>query len=252
MDTIPVTTPIVPIEPIVPESPKTQESPAPTVLVPDKIPSPNALPSKPVQTRPPTPVTPPPTAPSAVQPAASIPNIVLKGSEAGNSYDVSVMGSKDSVRRGGYEPINLFMPLPIFVPNEFYLKIPDYPKIPGTAAARKTEFETVYARQGNIWRMKIDSQPEFALRPRIWVILEDAGFDIENADYKNGKNLRPVTLRFKVAPYTPNAGAPLQEVRISSSSGYSDIDDAVLFGFQRAKFSNTGSIAIEGSFTYRF
>jgi outer membrane biosynthesis protein TonB len=83
-------------------------------------------------------------------------------------------------------------------------------------------------------------------------MLEDAGYDVKNAEYKAGKHLRSVEILFKVSsPGT--AGMPrLEDVLIESSSGYSDIDAAVLYGFKKAEFSNSGSNSVSGRFTYRF
>ncbi len=234
------------------------DAPTPEIAEPAQVSVPSPTVTMPAKMVPaPDPAKPKPAAPKVdpiAQPSTGAGNLVLKGSEAGNSYDISVMGSPDSVRRGGYVPINLFMPLPFTVSDAIYARIPDLSGLSGTAAMRKKEFEAAYLRQGNSWQLKNSKQPDFSLRPTLWIILEDAGFDTESADYKNGKNLRPVTLRFKVAAYSAGKGAQLQQVTImpGSGSGYSDIDEAVLYGFQRAQFSNTGKIAIEGSFTYRF
>jgi len=61
-----------------------------------------------------------------------------------------------------------------------------------------------------------------------------------------------VEILFKVS--APGAGRvpELEDVLLESSSGYSDIDTAVLYGFRKAEFSNSGSDSVSGRFTYRF
>ena len=83
-------------------------------------------------------------------------------------------------------------------------------------------------------------------------MLEDSGYDVKNAEYKNDKHLRPVTVLFKVSAPGLDGKPVLEAVYIESGSGYSTIDEDVLYGFRKAEFSNSGATSISGRFTYRF
>ncbi|OHD82771.1 MAG: hypothetical protein A3J97_01275 [Spirochaetes bacterium RIFOXYC1_FULL_54_7] len=158
--------------------------------------------------------------------------------------------------RSLYEPIWLYMPLPYELPTAIYAAIPDRAGLPGTAALRREQFAKVYESVGGNWRLKKGplpgSQPGYEARPPIWVMLEDAGYDLEKAEYKTMNRLREITLLFKVSPYHPDRGVTLETVHIERSSGISTIDDAVVYAFSKAQFSNSGDKSINGRLNYRF
>ena len=95
-------------------------------------------------------------------------------------------------------------------------------------------------------------QPKYDARPELWTALEDAGYDVKNAEYKTANRLRPVIILFKVSAPGRDGKPVLEAVHIESGSGLGDIDDDVLYGFKKAEFSNSGSASISGRFTYRF
>ena len=78
--------------------------------------------------------------------------------------------------------------------------------------------------------------------------LEQGGYDLSRAEYKQGRLLRPVVLSFSVVPST----GVLEEVFLEKSCGYSELDEAVLYGFQASSYFNSTDRKIKGRFTYRF
>jgi len=236
-----------PVQPAATAAPVAAPAPAPKPA--DKP----ALSSKPAP--PSTTATQQPTTPAAA-PQPAQPAVVLKGSESGNSYDITVNAGSDTVGRSMYVPIWTFMPLPVELPASLYRSIPDLTGFPGTAANRRSLFETLYEKKDdNTWQLKGRTQPKYDSRRELWPMLEDAGYDVKSAEYKAGQRLRPVVILFKISAPGPNNNPPPKLVDFQlegSGSGNSDIDDAVLYGFRQAAFSNSGTSSISGRFTYRF
>jgi hypothetical protein len=225
--------------------------PTPVAASPASAPKPAASPKPALQAKPPTPATQPPVGATSVVPPPA--PVVLRGSENGNSYDMTFDSSSGIAGRSLYIPIVLFMPLPFEVPPSLYDAIPDLAGLPGTSARRRAIFESSYEkRQNGNWQLKRLRQPEYDARPELWTMLEDAGYNLKEAEYKSGKSLRPVEVLFKVSAAGPSGTPRLEDVLMESSSGYSDIDSAVLYGFRKAEFSNSGPTSISGRFTYRF
>jgi len=172
----------------------------------------------------------------------------VRGEEYGNSHETSFEASMGRVGRSLYVPIWSFMPLPKTVDNRVY------DKIPGdgfrSAAERKELFRDWYEYSSGSWKLK-DSVP-IDLRQRIWFILEGGGYDIARSDYKSDRALSPIQIRFQVGPAQGNNPPKLEAAEIVRSSGDSEIDAAVLYGFRRASFSNDSEKSVMGRFTYRF
>jgi hypothetical protein len=236
-------TPVRPVAeaPAITPTPTTQQTATPRPVQ-------RTAPAQPVPAAVPAPV---PT-PVPAQPASQ----TLRGSETGNSYDMTIEAISGTAGRSLYEPIWLYMPLPYELPNSIYAAIPDRAGLPGTAAQRREQFAKVYESAGGNWRLKKGpmpgSQPAYESRPAIWVMLEDAGYDLEKAEYKTMNRLREITILFKVSPYQPDRGVALETVHIERSSGISTIDDAVIYAFSKAQFSNSGDKSINGRLNYRF
>jgi outer membrane biosynthesis protein TonB len=175
---------------------------------------------------------------------------VIKGSESGNSWESSFEGGSGRIGRSLYVPIVLYMPLPYEVPASYYEAIPSEKSGFADADARKKTFLGYYAKEGESYILK---RPiPLADRPTFWLMLEDARYPLKRADYKKDKYLRPVTVRFRVGSTKGGASPVLLDVELKKSSGYSDIDEAVLFGFKQAAFSNDSERAVWGTFTYAF
>ena len=243
----PAPAPAAPEPATVLEAPESVPAPVPTAK-PTPAPA-AAKPASPTVPKP-TPAIPAPV-PQPVTPPAPVP-VVLRGSESGNSYDMTFLSGSGVVGRSLYVPIWLFMQVPNELPATLYEAIPDQPGLPGTKEARKKTFTTWYKEAGGMWQLKGFRQPDYDTRATLWIILEDAGYDVKNAEYKKDKNLRPVTVLFKVSAPGNDGKPALEAVHIESGSGYSTIDVDVLYGFRRAEFSNSGSSSISGRFTYRF
>jgi len=212
-------------------------------------PAPSAVPAVP------KPVAPAQAAQPAPQPAPPQP-VIIKGSDAGNSYDIAFEAGAGDVARNFGPPIWLYMPLPFELPEALYKAIPDYKGINmgGTAAQRRAVFEKLYGKtsQGT-WKLKGDKNPGFEARPELWAMLEDAGYPVEDAEYKEGRDLRPVIILFKVSKVQVNGTVILEDIEMEGvGSGYDFIDEAVLYGFKKGEFRNSGSSSVNGRFTYRF
>lgn len=241
-----------PVEAPVPAAPP-ESRPAPVV---PEAPAASQAPTKPTAPASPQPKTPVPVQPSPqaspFPPALPTP-IVMRGSEMGNSYDMTIEAGSGRAGRSLYVPISLVLPIPFEVPAAIFDAIPDLFGLPGTAAQRQATFKSYYKQLTNgTWQLKNLKQPKYDERMPIWTMLEDAHYDLKNADYKDGKSLRPIVILFKVSAPGPDGNPTLEDVLVESSSGYSDIDDAVLYGFKKAEFSNSGDKSIQGRFTYRF
>lgn len=240
---------VAPPVPTPPPSP--QPAPQPAATTPPRPAAPAVTPSPPTAVSPP--VTQPAPTPAPVAPVPPQPRRIASGSEAGNSYDVTVMGGEGTVRASGLIPLYLFMPLPFELPDSLYQSIPDKFGLAGTAAERKADFARVYEKTaGGTWRLLGYRQPAYEQRILVWPMLEDAGYDLQRAEYKDGKNLRPVEIRFTIMPNSQ--GSVLADISLARSSGYSDIDEAILAGLRHplTKFSNDSESKVSGTYTYRF
>jgi hypothetical protein len=234
-----------------PPSPQPPESP-PSVVQPSAPAVPKPAPSA-------APAAPKPAAPAqAAQPSpkpAPPQPVILRGSETGNTYDIAFEAGAGDVGRNFGPPIWLYMPLPFELSDAVYRAIPDYrgTNMGGTAAQRRAAFEKLYEKTSKgTWKLKGDKNPSYESRPELWAMLEDAAYPVDKAEYKEGKALRAVTILFKVSSYRADRGVLLEDIHIESSSGYSDIDEAVRYGFTRGEFRNSGAVSVNGRFTYRF
>lgn len=261
---IPAATPAAPASPAAPPAPPSAKA----VEVPKKAkPSPQAKtpaqPSAGAQPEKAVPAQPAPGAPAATAPVAASAQpegstasaeagpVIAKGSEAGNSYSASVGGASGQVARSLYIPIYRYMPLPMYVDARVADKVLDPASGSFTPIAERSKsFKENYVKEGDVWRLK--SPLPLPRREPLWTILEEAGYVAARADYKSGKVLSPVVLVFTVTPGVGYANPTLTDVKISQSCGYSDIDEAVLYGFRQAVFSSSAKTPATGKFTYRF
>jgi len=178
---------------------------------------------------------------------------VTEGREEGNAFETTYEATPGIVGRNVWYPIYLYMPLPQFVSTEIYDSIKGDEQLAHRPGARSAEskqkyFLNFYSLTGDEYYLL--NPPHEDVRPQIWSILEDGSYDLKNAEYKDGKSLRPVVLTFTVN--TGDGVNSISDVTISRSSGYGDIDDAVKYGFLKAAFYNSSDIPVKGRFTYRF
>ena len=170
-------------------------------------------------------------------------------SEKGSSSDTMLGGSQGTVGHNIYSPIYSSMPLPRVVPASIYNSIPNLIQPPSTviysAEARKKAFATYYEVGASACRLK--TEVPLDQREPLCQILEDAGYNIAEADYKKNRNLAPVVIVFTITSNNQIKGADIYQ-----SSGDPEIDRAALYGFKRAVFWNKTGETVPGRFTYRF
>jgi len=231
----------------------------PTINPPEPSIQPQAV-AKPAPTAKPATAVKTPVSESAAPPVSSQANtqptqapITIRGTESGNSYDMTLISGDGVVSRSLYIPIWLYLPVPNEVADSYFEAIPNEMGLAGTAAKRKELFTSFYKQSGSTWILKNNfKQPDYESRRSLWVMLDDAGYDIEHPDYKTGNSLRPVELLFTVSAPGTSGKPVLEEVHIQAKSGTPSIDAAVVYGFKKAEFSNSGTRSISGRFTYRF
>jgi hypothetical protein len=175
--------------------------------------------------------------------------IKIMKAEKGNTVETTLGGSSETVGQSLYVPIYLGMPLPSSVSADLFNAIPDEIIPPHTvitsADARKRAFLNYYVKNGNEYVLK--NPAPLDVREKLWEMLEDAGYNVELADYKAGRSLSPVVIGFSITK-----DRQLRGVELLQSSGDPDIDAAVLYGFKRASFWNKSGDTIQGRFVYRF
>ena len=164
--------------------------------------------------------------------------VTFRGSEMGSSLTTTFGASSGQVGRNIYVPIYLYMPLPAKIDDSIYLNV-----------QAKETFRAYYQASGSTWLLK--SQVPLAQRGDFWTMLEAAGYDASNADYKTARKLQSVVLEFAVGPLSKNK-VELVDVRILSSSGSGEVDAAVVYGFRQASFFNKTGTAVAGKFVYGF
>jgi len=169
--------------------------------------------------------------------------------EKGNTVETTLGGSSESVGQSLYVPIYLSMPLPEVVPAALFNAIPPEIVPPNTviasAESRKRAFLNYYLWNGKEYRLT--NPVPLDIRDKLWEMLEDAGYNVEKADYKAGRSLNPIVIGFSITK-----DRQLRGLEILQSSGDPEIDAAVLYGFKRASFWNKSGDTIQGRFVYRF
>lgn len=246
-------------------APSTQPAPSsvPSVSAPEQV-APTASPSTSAPQEPVAPWTPGERGPGS-RVSSSESSVLLPGegqvpwgtgeavritkAEKGNTVETTLGGSSETVGQSLYVPIYLSMPLPSVVSAEFFNAIPNEVIPPNTlissAESRKRAFLNYYTKSGNVYRLT--NPVPLEVREKLWEMLEDAGYKVEQADYKAGRTLNPVVIGFSVTK-----DRQLRGVELLQSSGDPDIDAAVLYGFKRASFWNKTGETIQGRFVYRF
>jgi hypothetical protein len=249
-------------------APPAEESPAPA---PGGIPQPKVAAAAPVAAAnapaagPAAPPAPAPSrtfgsVPSAAGAAAGGPGapgvqggtgtVTYKGVEYGNALDTVFGGGSGTVGRSLYVPIYLYMPLPARVDDAVYQRIPMSADKYFSAEDRKAAFRSFYSKSGDAWTLK--GAVPFARRPSIWLMLEDADYDLAGADYKALVSSPSVVLEFAVSNATAVSKPVLVDLSVTTSSGSKDIDEAVAYGFKQAAFFNKNAFAVSGKFVYKF
>ena len=169
---------------------------------------------------------------------AGIGSVTFRGSEMGSTLATTFGAPSGQVGRNIYVPIYLYMPLPSRIDDSIYRNI-----------QAKETFRSYYQASGSQWVLK--SQVPLPQRGDFWTMLEAAGYDASTADFRTERKLSPVVLEFAVGPLTKGR-AELLDLRLASSSGSSEIDEAVIYGFRQASFFNKTGNAVAGKFVYSF
>ena len=183
-------------------------------------------------------------------------SVTYRGSEQGNALDTVLGASSGTAGRILYAPIYGYMPLPSRVPASIYEAIPADKAGYFPAEARKKTFLKYYQVEGDVLRLK--EPVKIDQRQGLWLMLEEAGYDLASADYKDAVKNRVVVIEFVLSntKQKDKGGKPekveLVEVSLVSGSGSAEVDEAVLYGFKKATYFNQNDHAIEGKFSYRF
>jgi hypothetical protein len=174
---------------------------------------------------------------------------VIRGSEKGNSSELILKPQGEKIGRNVYTPVYLFMPLPRLVDSRLLGQVKATALY--SADERRSALLQFYTQTSD--GLVLNGQPDLSLRPLVWDILEGAGYDVANADYKRERALKPVVVSFRIGvPATSTSNPELLEVRLVQSSGNAAVDQAVLYAFQRSSYANgTGQVA-QGRYTYDF
>jgi hypothetical protein len=141
--------------------------------------------------------------------------------------------------------------VPQFIEKRIFTSLKNDADLENLTADKKRGILSQYYEQYNEqeYILKGQIQPDFNNRPQIWSILAEGGYDLKNPEYKE-IGLRPLIITFTVD--VGEKATSLSNVQVIRSSGVAKIDEAIIFGFQNAIFSNSSDIPVTGRFTYRF
>ncbi len=199
----------------------------------------------PAKTASPSPAPTSPPAPSAAPKAPAVTEKVIKGDEKGNPYELVLKPQGDKISQNVWTPVWLFMPLPTRIDAGLLARV------------QKNDLYTVQERRDMLRQAYPDgttlqNDPGVASRPGIWAILDAAGYPVDDADYKKGKNLQPVIITFELGIPGTSGNPQLLRVNLEQSSGNKAVDEAVLYAFQRSTFANGTGQTAQGRYTYNF
>ncbi|MDC7220010.1 MAG: hypothetical protein PQJ59_08725 [Spirochaetales bacterium] len=241
-----------PEEPVTPPEPEPEPSP-----VEDPIVEPEAEPTLPDPVKEPV-VEETPSDTNPVKDAAPALPEPIKGSDAGNNYELNSEGGE--IGRNIWVPIYLYLPLPRYIDaqvkdgNLVYLtelvRGDDFGLY--TAEQNRAILLSYYDKKSRTQTLELKGPVPLDKRPEVWAILERAGYDMRNAEYKNYPGLSSITLNFSVVPSGSSQTNQLVDVDIKKSSNIDEIDEAVLYAFQQSTYYNNTEEPIKGRFTYRF
>jgi len=220
---------------------------------PEPAAEPAPAPAKPQTKTPVAPTKPTPTpAPTPSQPAPGdkpvVTEKVIRGNEKGNSSELVLKPQGEKISQNAYWPVYLFLPLPSKLEAGLLARVKATDLY--SADERRALLLQFYSRAAD--GLTLTSDPGLPLRPALWSVLEAAGYDVANADYKRIP-LKPVVITFRIGiPKGLTDNPDLLEVKLEQSSGSKSVDEAVVYAFQKSTFANgTGQVA-QGRYTYDF
>ncbi len=202
--------------------------------------------AKPAST--PSPTSAPSSAPPAPSTAPKTPQVtekIIKGDEKGNPYELVLKPQGDKISQNVWTPVWLFMPLPAHIDAGLLTRVQKNALY--TAQERRDLLRQAYPDG-----VTLQNDPGVAGRPALWAILDSAGYPVDDADYKKGKNLNPVVITFELGVPGYDANPQLLNVTLAQSSGNKAVDEAVLYAFQRSTFANGTGQTAQGRYTYNF
>lgn len=182
------------------------------------------------------------------KPEEAVPR-VQKGSESGNSHETTFESTSSNIGRRAYIPISLYMPLPKNISKDIFANISGDVTGFGEEGYNRNYFLKHYRDSGAEFRL--DESIPYDDRPYIWTIIEEAGYDTDKAEYKISKKLKPVIISFVIKGNSKGNSA-IKSAVIDSSSGDTDIDESVLYGFKKSTYSNSTDDDVKGRFKYSF
>ncbi|MEI8095533.1 MAG: hypothetical protein WCG80_15085 [Spirochaetales bacterium] len=229
----PTAIPVAKPEPVVPTPAPAPAKPVPKVV---EKPTPKVV-EKPAS---PSPLAPAPAAPTATT--------VVKGAENGNTAQAVFEGNLRGINEGLHPLISLFMPLPKVLDAGLLDRL--QPDALNSVDDFRKMLLALYEPSGNQLRLK--GQPPVVGRDYYWVVLLRAGYDTARADYKTDRNLKPVSLTFKLSAPAAGENPRLTDIKLTQSSGDLEIDEIVKTVFEQYRYSNPLGTTVPGKFTYEF
>jgi outer membrane biosynthesis protein TonB len=184
-------------------------------------------------------------APSAAPKAPAVTEKIIKGDEKGNPYELVLKPQGDKISQNVWTPVWLFMPLPARIDAGLLARIQKNDLY--SAQERRDLLRQAYPDG-----VTLQNDPGVAARPGLWAILDSAGYPVDDADYKKGKNLQSVVITFELGIPGTTGNPQLIRVSLDQSSGNKAVDEAVLYAFQRSTFANGTGQTAQGRYTYNF
>lgn len=227
-----------PIEPVEEKDPVVEKEPDP---IPEEKIEPKKEPKKPEEVKKHEPK-------EVKEPEPPKPRI-QKGTESGNSHETTFESSSSDIGRSAYIPISLYMPLPKSISKDIFANIRGDVTGFDEEGYNRSYFLEFYRDNGE--EFVLDYSIPYNDRPYIWTIIENAGYNLSNADYKKDKNLKPVIILFEIKG-SSSGNSAIKSAVVDSSSGDNEIDEAVLYGFKRSTYSNATDDDVKGRFKYDF
>lgn len=245
---------VVPVKEIVKEDqpevdPEPEVEPLPEeVITPESTPEPEEAPKEKIKEvpKPEEPVKETIKEPKEEKPPQPV---IQKGVESGNSHETTFQSDSSKIGRRAYIPISLYMPLPKAVSRSLFSSITGDITGFGEEGYNRKAFLKFYRDNGSDY--VLDETTPLDSRPEIWSILKEAGYNLDKAEYKTGRKLKSVIISFEIRGNTNGSNA-IKSANLESSSGYEDIDEAVLYGFKKSTYSNSTDDDVKGRFRYSF
>lgn len=177
----------------------------------------------------------------------------VRGQAYGNTHELFLESAGGEAGRNLWTPIYLYMPLPSQLDQSLLDQSPGDPGLGITPQDDRSLILNFYKRSAG--QLELKAPVELDFRPEVWIVLERMGYDLAQAEYKIARVLTPVEINFTIGVVQDDHGGfrtMLAQSEIVKSSGYDDIDQAILYGFSRSAYYNDSERELKGRFIYRF